>query len=352
VQTRETQDPKFFKNIPKIELHLHIEGAIPVLSLWELVQKYDKNKTMRSEKDLEARFVYKDFSHFLDTWTWKNTFLREYEDFSFIATEVVKDLIDQHYRYVEFFFTPPDHAENGIESQRLLEALYDGVKNFFGQITVSFIFDISRNFGPENGMILLEQMKEMKGHNLVGMGMGGSEHLYPPEPFKDVYRKAKDYGFHTTVHAGEAAGPNSVWAALRILSPDRIGHGTRIIEDPELLNYVKERKIPIELCPISNVRTGVVKSLLEHPIREYYDNNLNIFINTDDPKMFNTSLENEFIQLESIGFGKSDVKVMLNNAIDSAWSNEETKNNLRKEIDDYYCKNFKVDNTLEHGDGG
>jgi adenosine deaminase len=338
VQIGDIQDSSFFKNIPKIELHLHIEGAIPVHSLWELVQKYDENKTISSMKDLEARFVYKDFSHFLNTWTWKNTFLREYEDFSFIATEVVKDLIDQNHRYVEFFFTPPDHAENGIEPQKLLEALYDGAKDFFDRITVNFIFDISRNFGPENGMILLEQMKQMKGYNLAGMGMGGSEHLYPPEPFKKVYRKARDYGFHTTVHAGEAAGPSSIWGALMHLCPDRIGHGTTIIEDPALLTYVKERKTPIELCPISNVRTGGVKSLPEHPIKEYYDKGLNIFVNTDDPKMFNTSMENEFTQLEEIGFKKNDVKAMLKNAIDSAWCSEDMKISLRKEIDDYYCK--------------
>jgi adenosine deaminase len=348
VHTKESPDSKFFKNIPKVELHLHIEGAIPVRSLWELVLKYDKKKCIGSERDLEARFVYKDFSHFLDIWTWKNTFLREYDDFSFIATEVVKDLINQNHRYVEFFFTPPDHAENDIEPQKLLEALYDGAKNFFDRITVSYIFDISRNFGPENGMMLLEQMKEMKRYNLVGMGMGGSEHLYPPEPFKDVYRKAREYGFYTTVHAGEAAGSSSVWGALKQLCPDRIGHGTRIIEDPELLKYVKESNIPIELCPISNVRTGVVKSLLEHPIREYYSNNLNIFVNTDDPKMFNTSMENEFIQLEKIGFKKNDVKTMLNNAIDSAWCSEDMKISLRKEIDNYYRKNFVDDTTVNH----
>ena len=337
------QESKFFKDVPKIELHLHIEGAIPVSSLWELVRKYDTEKSIKSQSDLEARFVYKDFSHFLNTWTWKNTFLREYEDFSFIATEVIKDLIEQNHRYVEFFFTPPDHVENGIEPQKLLEALYDGAKAFFDRITVNFIFDISRNFGSENGMRLLEQMKEMKSYNLAGMGMGGSEHLYPPEPFERVYRKAKDHGFHTTVHAGEAAGPSSIWGALKHLCPDRIGHGTTIIEDTKLLNYVKEERIPIELCPISNVRTGGVKRLREHPIRKYYDNGLNISINTDDPKMFNTSLENEFAELENIGFNKTDVKVMLENAINSAWCSEDIKSAFKKEIDDYYQNHLGSD---------
>ena len=341
MQTREYANAGFFKNIPKIELHLHLEGAIPVFSLWELVQKYDKKKNVKSERDLEAMFDYKDFSHFLNIWTWKNTFLREYEDFAFIATEVVKDLIEQNHKYAEFFFTPLDHVENGIEPQRLLEALHNGIKHYLNRITVNFIFDISRNFGPENGMMLLEQMKEMKSHNLVGMGMGGSEHLYPPEPFKDVYEKAKEYGFRTTVHAGEAAGPSSVWGALKHLCPDRIGHGASIIEDADLLNYVKEKRIPIELCPISNVRTGVVKNLREHPIRKYYDNDLNISVNTDDPKMFDTSLENEFTQLGKIGFKKEDVKVLLSNAINSAWCDEDVKNDLRTETDEYYAKNSR-----------
>jgi adenosine deaminase len=338
VHAKERAKSDFFKYIPKIELHLHIEGAIPVSSLWELVKKYDMKKNIKSERDLEALFVYKDFSNFLDIWTWKNTFIREYDDFSYIAAEVVKDLIDQNYRYVEFFFTPLDHVKKGIEPQRLLEALYNGAKDSFNQIAVNFIFDIGRDYGPEKGMAILEQMKEVESFNLTGMGMGGTEHLYPPEPFKNVYRKARDYGFQTTVHAGEAAGPASIWEALKNLDPDRIGHGTRIIEDNGLLNYVKERKIPIELCPISNVKTGVVRNLLDHPIKKYYNNNLNIFINTDDPRMFNTSLENEFVQLENIGFNKKDLKVLIENAINSAWCDEDAKNNLRMEIDDYYDK--------------
>ena len=340
---KENPNCHFFKNIPKIELHLHIEGAIPVSSLWELVRKYDMKRNIKSQRDLEARFVYKDFSHFLDTWTWKNTFLREYEDFSFIATEVVKDLIKQNHKYVEFFFTPMDHTKKGIEPQKLLEALYNGAKDFLNEITVNFIFDNSRDFGPERGMMILEQMKEMKSCNLIGMGMGGSEHLYPPEPFKQVYEKAREYGFRTTAHAGEAAGPVSIWGALKNLHPDRIGHGTRAIEDRDLLEHLKARRIPIELCPISNIRTGVVRNLHEHPIREYYDNDLHISINTDDPKMFNTSLENEFTELENLGFNKTDVKVMLENAIDSAWCGGEIKNALKKEIDDYYKNHLGSD---------
>ena len=346
--SEEMIDSDFFKKLPKIELHLHLEGAIPVPSLWELVKKYDVKKVVKSQSDLEKAFMYEDFSHFLNIWTWKNTFLEEYEDFTFIATEVVKDLIDQNHRYVEFFFTPRDHMDKGIDPQKLLEALHDGVKDFFDRITVNFIFDISRNFGPENGMMLLEQMKEMKSYNLAGMGMGGSEHLYPPKPFEEVYEKARNYGFHTTVHAGEAAGSASIWEVLENLHPDRIGHGTSIIEDPKLLNHVKERRIPIELCPISNVRTGVVKNLIDHPVREYYNNDLNISINTDDPKMFNTSLENEFTQLEEIGFKKKDVKVLLENAINSAWCNEDIKNNLRKEIDDYYNKTCISSKTVDN----
>jgi adenosine deaminase len=348
MQMRECSNADFFKNIPKIELHLHIEGAIPVPALWKLVKKYGNKKNIRSPQDLEKSFVYKDFPHFLHIWTWKNTFIREYEDFTFIATEVVKDLIDQNHKYVEFFFTPLDHEEKGIKPQRMLEALYNGVKTFFNQITVNFNFDIGRDYGPEKGMTVLEQMKEVKSLNLTGMGMGGTEHLCPPAPFRLVYEKAKDYGFYTTVHAGEAAGPDSIWGALKNLHPDRIGHGTRAIEDRDLLEHLKDRRMPIELCPISNVRTGVVKSLHEHPIREYYDKNLNIFINTDDPKMFNTNLENEFTQLEHIGFKKKDVKVLLENAIGSAWCNEEIKNNLRKEIDDYYNKTCISSKTVDN----
>ncbi len=330
-------DNSFYKNMPKVELHLHIEGAIPIPALWELVKKYDSKKSVRTINDLKKRFAYTNFSHFIDTWIWKNTFIRDYEDVSFLASEVVKDLINQNYKYVEFFFTPLDHVKKGIEPQRMIESLYNGVRSYFDQIEINFIFDIGRDYGPENGMKVLHQMKEVKRFNLVGLGMGGREHLYPPGPFEKVYKKAKELGFQTTVHAGEAAGVESVWNAIKYLDPDRIGHGTTIIKDNNLIKFIRRKQIPIEACPISNIRTGVIKDLRSHPIKRYFDEGLIVFVNTDDPKMFNTSLDEEFKELVNNGiFSKTDIKSLLENAIKAAWCNDKKKNNLKKQLNNYY----------------
>jgi len=332
-------DESFYKNMPKVELHLHIEGAIPIPALWELVKKYDRKKSVRTINDLKKRFVYKDFSHFIDTWIWKNTFIREYEDLCFLASEVVKDLINQNYKYVEFFFTPLDHVKRGMRPQRMIESLYNSVRRYFNKIDINFIFDISRDYGPKNGMKVLRQMKEVRDFNLVGLGMGGTEHLYPPEPFKEVYRKAKELGFKTTVHAGEAAGAESVRDAIKYLDPDRIGHGTAIIKDNNLLKLIRRKQIPVEACPISNIRTGVIKDLRSHPIKRYFDEGLIVFVNTDDPKMFDTSLDKEFRELVNNDmFSKTDIKSLLENAIRAAWCNGKKKNDLKKQLNDYYDK--------------
>jgi adenosine deaminase len=148
-----------------------------------------------------------------------------------------------------------------------------------------------------------------------------------------VYDEARSLGLRTTAHAGEAAGPESIWGAVRTLQVDRIGHGTRASEDPELVTWLKENKLPIEMCPISNLRTGVVDNLEAHPIRKFFDEGLLVSVNTDDPKMFDTSLEAEYVALiEKLGFTLTDVKKLIRNGIDSTWADEPTKARLHDEL--------------------
>jgi adenosine deaminase len=175
--------------------------------------------------------------------------------------------------------------------------------------------------------------KEMR---IVGIGIGGSEHDFPPEPYREVYQEARKLGLRTTAHAGEAAGPESIWGALRALEVDRIGHGTRAVEDPALVDHLREKRIPIEMCPISNLRTGVVSEVARHPLRAFFDRGLLVSVNTDDPRMFGTSLEAEYLALaEHQGFRLDEIRRLVENAIDSTWAGESTRARLRREVSEW-----------------
>jgi adenosine deaminase len=313
----------WFNRLPKVELHLHLEGAIPLDALWELVQKYGGEVTSRQE--LAQRFEYKDFPHFIETWMWKNQFLREYDDFTFIAERTARDLASQSIRYAEVFYSPPDFIQNGLQTQQITEAVRKGLERV-KDIEIALVADLVRNYGPERAKTTLEQVSEVKQFGVIGIGIGGSEHDFPPQPFKEVYALARQKGFHTSAHAGEAAGPDSVWGAIRHLEVDRIGHGIRAIEDNDLMDYIVEHGIPIEMCPLSNVRTGVVKSYDEHPVRQFFERGVTLNINTDDPMMFGNSLAEEYELLaQKKGFTRSELKQLSLNGIRMSWLPEKKK---------------------------
>jgi adenosine deaminase len=310
----------WFDLLPKVELHLHLEGAIPLDALWSLVQKYGGNEDLHSPADLEKRFTYRDFPHFIDTWVWKNRFLREYEDFTWIAEAVARDLARQNIEYAEAFYSPSDFAHYGLEVQGLTEAIRAGLQRV-PQVQVALIADLVRDVSPAQAAATLRQVHEVRSLGVVGVGLGGSEQLYPPELFEDVFAEARRLGFHTTAHAGEAAGAESVWGALRCLQVERIGHGTRAIEDEALMDFLAERRIPVEMCPLSNVRTGVVKALREHPVRRFFERGMVVTINTDDPKMFGNSLAEEYRLLErELGFTREEIVSLVENARKAAFA--------------------------------
>ena len=317
-----------------MELHLHLEGAIPLEALWELVQKYGTDPSVTDIEVLKRKFQYKDFPHFLATWVWKNQFLREYDDFTFIAEAVAKSLVRQNIRYAEVFYTPSDFFEHGLETQKLTEAIRSGLARV-KQTEVKLIMDFCRDRGPENAVNNLSTVNEVKQLMVIGVGLGGSEQAFPPEPFAEVYEQARKLGFHTTAHAGEAAGPTSIWGAIRSLKVERIGHGTRAIEDEQLMKYLAEKKIPLECCPLSNVRTGVVKSIDAHPVKKFYDAGLLVTVNTDDPAMFGNSLAEEYQLLEErLGFSRDEVRTLILNGIEASWLAEKRK----QVMTDSFCK--------------
>ncbi len=305
--------------LPKAELHLHLEGAIPLDALWTLVCKYGGDDGMTDPADLRRRLTYADFPAFIETWIWKNGFLRRYEDFTFIAGAVARDLARQNIRYAELFFSPARFAHRGLTPPGLAQAIRLGLDRVPG-VETWLIADLVRDLGPEPARETVAAVGECREFGVIGVGMGGSEHSVPPEPFADAFELARRHGFRTTVHAGEAAGAASVAGALDALAPDRIGHATRAREDPALIDRLATSRLPLELCPLSNVATGVIDRLAEHPVRRYWERGLNVSISTDDPGMFHNSLRMEYAALvDTFGFTPAEIRALVVNALDAAW---------------------------------
>ena len=325
--------------MPKAELHLHLEGAIPVPTLWELIEHHGGDLLIKTEAQLVDWFTYSDFAHFMETWNWMNGFLRTYDDFTFASEAVARHLVAQNIVYAESFFSPSDFRAHGLKPQGIARAIRAGLDRVDG-VEIALIVDLVRDRGPEGTAQTLAAVKEVSAETgIIGIGIGGFEAAHPPEQFADVYNDAREAGFRLTAHAGEEAGPESVWGALLALGAERIGHGVRSIEDPQLIDHLVERQIPLEVCPTSNLRTGVVAHWDQHPVGRLIDAGVKVTINTDDPAMFDANLAAEFSILEErFGLDEAAIKRLSLAVVESSWADEATRVSLTERVEDWWAE--------------
>ncbi len=324
--------------MPKAELHFHLEGAIPVPTLWELIQHHGGDPVIRSQEQLADWFSYRDFAHFMKTWEWMSGFLRSYDDFEFAAEAVARHLVDQNIVYVEAFFSPSDFGQHGLDPQGIAKAIRTGLDRVSG-VDIALIVDLVRDRGPLGTARTLAAIKEVASETgVIGVGIGGFELAHPPQQFAAVYDDAREFGFRLTAHAGEEAGPESVWGAIRDLGAERIGHGVRSIEDPQLMEYLVEHQIPLEVCPTSNLRTGVIAHWDQHPVGRLIDAGAMVTINTDDPAMFDATMAGEFENLVThFGLGDAELKRLSLAVIEASWADDATRTRLTRDIEDWWA---------------
>lgn len=331
--------PDVIKKMPKAEIHLHLEGAFTFEFLFELVQKYGGNPEIKSVDDLKKKFVFKDFSHFLDTWFWKNQFFKRPEDFEESTFQTLKNLSLQNVIYAEVFFSPWDFASNGLRMEEIAEATISGIQKAENELPLKcgLIADIVRDHGNKDAMLRLLQTTPFLNRGIVGVGLGGNELDFPPILFKEVFLEAKKKGFRTTVHAGEAAGADSILSAVNELQAERIGHGVRAIENPDLVEYLYHKQIPLEVCITSNLKTRVFPSLTEHPFDKFYKKGLMVTISSDDPTMFGADITDElFLLYDSLNFSYDDLKEITLNSIIAGFLNDSEKKFFFAIVDDYW----------------
>lgn len=326
-----------FDLAPKVELHLHLEGAIPLDTLWEIIESHGGDASVPTREALGRRFEFRDFPHFIDTWWWMTGFLRSEDDFTQIAEAVARHLAEQNIVYAEASFSPTDFERHGLTPQQLGTAIRRGLDRV-PDTNVVLNVDLVRDSGPQRGSATLESVLEIAVEaDVRGITIGGSEQDHPPEQFASVYRKAAEAGLRLTAHAGEAAGPASVWGAIRQLGVERIGHGVRSVEDPVLIDYLVEHRVPLEVCPTSNIRTGVATGWDEHPIHQLIAAGVNVTISSDDPALFDCSVASEFRTLS--GYGTKSMEDLTMAAIQAAWATEEERQVLVETVRAWWAEN-------------
>jgi aminodeoxyfutalosine deaminase len=302
------------RQLPKAELHLHLEGSVEPETLHEL----DPGTPL---EDCRAIYSYSNFDAFLKAFGAVGKRLRTPADYALATRRLLERLADQNVRYAEITLAVGVVLWKGQELAPIFEAVREAAAD--SPTAVRWIFDAVRQFGAEQAMCVAELAAERVGQGVVAFGIGGSEERGPANWFTEVFAFARRSGLHLTAHAGESMGPESVWAALE-LGAERIGHGIAAIRDPALLAYLRERDIPLEICITSNLVTGVVKRREDHPVRNLYDAGVPIILNSDDPAMFGCTLTGEYLlAAREFGFSEAELRGIAENgfryAFDRAW---------------------------------
>jgi aminodeoxyfutalosine deaminase len=313
----------YLRAAPKAELHVHLEGSIQPATLLTLARRNGAALPADTVEGLRQWFTFRSFEHFIEIYVTITRCLKTLEDYEYIVYEFGAEMARQNVHYAEVTFSPGTHFFLGVPHDVYFAGLIRGrerARADFG-VAINWIFDLVRGIkDPARSNQLADYTTgvaiEGMADGVVALGLGGLEAGNPPEPFAPWFDRARAAGLHSIPHAGETAGPASIWGALRTLGAERIGHGVRAIDDPVLVAYLADQCIPLEVNPTSNLRLGVYLSLAAHPLRRLHDAGVIVTIGSDDPPLFNTTLNDEVALLaDPFGFDlvASD-EILLNGA--------------------------------------
>ena len=281
---------------PKIELHVHLEGTIRAETLLSIAVRNGYSPGVDTVEELEASFRYRDFDHFMEVWTATTNALRKEQDFHQVVLDYARSAAGYGAVYIEAIFSPVERAWRGVRWDEMFTGYCDGAQDAREQTGVQVYLtpEITRGASLDDAFEAVRYSLKYRDRGVVGIGLGGEEALYPPEPFEPAFRLAREGGLAAVPHAGEAAGPGSIWGALQALGAVRIRHGIRAVEDLVLLEELASRETVLDVCPISNIRTGVVRTIEEHPLPQLVAAGVRCSISTDDPAMFDTDLSRDY----------------------------------------------------------
>jgi aminodeoxyfutalosine deaminase len=325
----------FIRGLPKAELHVHHVGSASPRIVAELAERHPGTVPADPEQ-LRAFYEFRDFAHFIEVYLAVVDLIRTPEDVQLLTYEIAREMAEgQSVRYAELTCTPYTSVMSGVPIEAYTEAIEDArvaAERDFG-LVLRWIYDIPGESGVPAADATLGYALDHAPDGLVGFGLGGPEIGVSRPQFEPHFAAARAAGLHSVPHAGETTGPETIWDAIRLLGAERIGHGTSAAADPALLAHLAEHRIPLEVCPSSNIATRAVASLDEHPLRAFVDAGVVVTINTDDPPMFNTTLNREYaIAADLLGLDEAGVADLARVAVIASYAPDEVKSDLLEEI--------------------
>ncbi len=333
-----TSDPNdFIAGLPKAELHLHIEGSLEPEMMVALARRNGVTLPYADVEAVRAAYSFTRLQDFLDLYYQGMSVLQSEQDFYDLTLAYLRRVAQDNVRHVEIFFDPQGHTERGIAFETVIEgidrALADGGREL--GITSRIILCFLRHLSAEAAMATLEQAMPYRGR-IVGVGLDSSEQGHPPAKFKEVFDKARAAGFLAVAHAGEEGPPDYVWSAMDDLKVQRIDHGVRALEDPELVLELAKRKMPLTVCPLSNLRLCVVDDMTAHPLKMMLDRGLMVTVNSDDPAYFGGYMNDNYIAVrQALGLTNEELALIARNGFEASFLDDATKAQYVAEVEAY-----------------
>lgn len=325
--------PPRIASLPKAELHLHLEGSIRPTVACALAARHGVTLT---EDEVRRRYDYRNFIEFIEAFKWVTSFLREPGDFALLGADVAEQLLQQHVVYAEVTLSVGVMLLRKQEPRANFEALLAATEPFEKRgLRLNWVFDAVRQFGPELALDVIEAARRGASPRIVAFGIGGDELQVHTREFRHVYARARNCGLHLLMHAGEVGGPEKIREAVEILGVERIGHGIAAIHDPELMDLLAKRHIPLEVCPTSNWRTGALglqlrkpeASLEQHPLPQLLRHGVPVVLSTDDPAMFHASLVGEYEVAAKMGLREAELVMLHRAGFEHAFLSQEDRRN-------------------------
>lgn len=320
--------------MPKVELHVHLEGSIRPETLLKLARRHNVRLPADTVEGLRRWYTFTDFPHFVEIYVTISRCLKTPDDIELVTREFLEGQAAQNIIHSEATYTAYTlyqlHRIPFDDQLAAINRAREWARSALG-VTMGLTLDIAREVPPDDGLITADWAIRGLGRGVTGFGLGGYEVGNPPEKHAKAFERAMTAGLPSVPHAGETMGPESVWGALRALRADRIGHGVRCVEDAALVEELRARQIPLEVCPTSNVRLKVVPSLAEHQLPKLLDAGLCVTINSDDPPMFNTTLTDEWLAcVNTFGWDVEVIEELSWNAVRAALLPEGEKEELER----------------------
>lgn len=327
----------FIHNLPKAELHLHIEGTLEPTMLLQLAVRNKIKLPYSTVDEVHKAYNFQNLQSFLDLYHQGCNVLQTEQDFYELTWAYFEKIATQNVKHAEIFFVPQCHTERGIPFDTFFNGIFLALQDAKQKLSISseMILCFNRHLSEEQAFRDLEMALPYK-DKIIAVGLESSEKGQPSSKFERVYAKARTEGFLAVAHAGEEGPAEYIWQALKLLKVKRIDHGVRCLEDTDLVAYLRAEQIPLTVCPLSNIKLCVFKSIQDHPIKKLLDLGLCVLINSDDPAYFGGYIEENYLAVQEVfNFTKLQLSQLAINSFKASFLPETTKQKFIDEIINY-----------------